>query len=76
MIGTFGRPQEEGSMSIFTTREAAAEFVPEDPFVLDRGPLPWSIRDWNEALAPYAPGLATMRNTITTTMTARTIPTA
>jgi len=35
MIGPFANAQEEGSMGIFTTREAAEEFVRGDPFVLN-----------------------------------------
>ena len=31
MVSTFGKPQKEGSMAIFTTREAVEEFVREDP---------------------------------------------
>jgi uncharacterized protein YciI len=52
MVGTFGDPQEEGSMAIFTTREAAEEFVREDPFVLNGVVRDWHIREWDEALAP------------------------
>lgn len=52
MVGTFGDPQEEGSMSIFTTREAAEEFAKGDPFVLNGVVRNWYIREWNEALAP------------------------
>jgi uncharacterized protein YciI len=51
LIGTFGDPQEEGSMAVFTTREAAEEFVDGDPFVLNGVVSRWEIRDWNEALA-------------------------
>lgn len=32
MIGTFSNPQEEGSMAVFTSREAAEEFVKDDPY--------------------------------------------
>ncbi len=52
MVGTFGDPQEEGSMAIFTTREAAEEFVREDPFVLNGVVRDWHIREWDEVLAP------------------------
>ena len=37
---------------IFTTREAAEEFVRSDPFVLDGVVRSWTIREWNEALVP------------------------
>lgn len=51
MIGTFTNAQEEGSMAIFTTREAAEAFAKSDPFVLSGVVRRWSIREWNEALA-------------------------
>ena len=52
MVGTFGDPQEEGSMAIFTTREAAEEFVADDPFVVNGVVRSWEIREWNEVFAP------------------------
>jgi uncharacterized protein len=52
MIGTFGDPQKEGSMSIFTTREAAEDFVAGDPFVLNGVARRYEIRAWNEVLTP------------------------
>ena len=52
MVGTFGDPQTEGSMSIFTSREAAEEFAKEDPFVLNGVVRDWHIREWNEVLTP------------------------
>ena len=51
MVGTFGDPQREGSMAIFTTHEAAEEFVRGDPFVLNGVVSRWEIRQWNEAFA-------------------------
>jgi uncharacterized protein YciI len=51
MVGTFGDPQEQGSMAVFTSREAAEEFVKEDPFVLGGVVRAWHIREWNEILA-------------------------
>jgi uncharacterized protein YciI len=51
MIGTFANPQEEGSMGIFTTREAAEAFVTGDPFVLNGVVKNWLIREWHEAFA-------------------------
>jgi uncharacterized protein YciI len=51
MIGTFANPQEEGSMAIFTTREAAEAFARSDPFVLNGVVRRWSVREWNEAIA-------------------------
>jgi uncharacterized protein YciI len=52
MVGTFGNPQEEGSMSVFTTREAAEDFVRGDPFVLHGVVRNWYIRAWDEVLTP------------------------
>ncbi|GAA1300972.1 hypothetical protein Psi02_28000 [Planotetraspora silvatica] len=48
MVGTFGDPQNEGSMAVFTTREAAEEFAREDPFVLNGVVRNWYVREWNE----------------------------
>ena len=52
MVGTFGDPQEQGSMAIFTTREAAEEFVAGDPFVVNGVVRSWEIRECNEVFAP------------------------
>jgi uncharacterized protein YciI len=52
MVGTFGDPQNEGSMAIFTSREAAEEFVKDDPFVGNGFVRDWHIREWHEVLAP------------------------
>ena len=35
MVGTFGDPQQQGPMAVFTMREATEEFVSADPFVLN-----------------------------------------
>jgi uncharacterized protein YciI len=51
MVGTFADPQTEGSMAIFTTREAAQEFAEGDPFVLNGVVARWHIREWNEILS-------------------------
>jgi len=50
--GPFGDPQAEGSMAVFTTREAAEEFAREDPFVLNGVVRDFQIREWNEAFLP------------------------
>ena len=50
MIGTFANAQDEGSMAIFTTRQAAEAFATGDPFVLNGVVRRWSIREWNEAI--------------------------
>ena len=52
MVGTFGDPQSQGSMAIFRTREAAEEFVRDDPFVVNGVVRRYEIRDWNEVLTP------------------------
>ncbi len=50
MVGTFGNPQEEGAMGIFTTREAAEEFAKGDPFVVNGVVRTWKVLEWNESL--------------------------
>jgi uncharacterized protein YciI len=50
-VGTFGDPVGQGSMAIFTTREAAEAFVAEDPFVLNGVVASYEVRDWDDALA-------------------------
>ena len=52
MIGPFANAQEDGAMAVFTTREAAEEFVRGDPFVLNGIVRKWVIRDWIEVLVP------------------------
>ena len=52
MVGTFGDPQEQGSMAIFPSRAAADAFVEGDPFVLNGVVRGWEIREWNESLVP------------------------
>ena len=49
LVGTFGDPQEQGSMAIFTSREAAEEFVAGDPFRLNGVIAGWEVREWNQA---------------------------
>ena len=52
MVGTFGDPQSQGAMAIFTSREAAEEFVERDPFVVHGVVRKVELRDWDEALVP------------------------
>ena len=52
LVGTFADPQKDGSMSVFRTREAAEEFVRDDPFVLNGVVRDWRLLEWNEILAP------------------------
>ena len=51
MLGTFGDPQAEGSMAVFSTREAAEQFAKDDPFVINGVVRNWYLREWNEILA-------------------------
>lgn len=50
MVGTFDEPMNGDAMAIFTSREAAEEFVAGDPFVLNGVVASWSIRPWDEIL--------------------------
>jgi uncharacterized protein len=50
MVGTFADPIEEGAMGVFRTREAAEEFVADDPFVTSGAVGNWYLREWNEVL--------------------------
>ena len=48
-IGPFS---DRGNMAIFKTREAAEEWVKEDPFILEGLVKSFVIRDWNDNLLP------------------------
>ena len=48
LVGTFGDPQAEGAMAVFTSREAAEKFVEGDPFLLNGVIRGYRVRDWNE----------------------------
>ncbi|MER7546220.1 YciI family protein [Actinomadura sp.] len=50
MIGTFADPQADGSMAVFTTQEAAEEFIRRDPFVRHGVVSSWTIKEWDEVL--------------------------
>jgi uncharacterized protein YciI len=52
MVGTFADPQRDGSMGVFTTREAAEDFVAGDPFVLNGVVRRWEIREWDDVYSP------------------------
>jgi hypothetical protein len=45
LVGTFGDPQAEGSMAVFGSREAAEEFVRDDPFVNEGVVKAWTLRE-------------------------------
>jgi uncharacterized protein YciI len=49
-LGTFGDPQAEGSMAIFTTREAAERFAKDDPFVTEGVVARLHVRDWDDVV--------------------------
>jgi uncharacterized protein len=50
LLGTFEDAQTDGSMAVFTTREAAEEFAAADPFVLQGVVTGYQIKGWNEAI--------------------------
>jgi uncharacterized protein YciI len=50
MAGPLVNPTD-GAMGIFTSREAAEEFIRDDPFVLNGVVASWTIHEWNEVLA-------------------------
>lgn len=50
MAGPYGSPPV-GALGVFTTREAAEEFVSEDPFVLQGVVSGFHFHEWNEVLA-------------------------
>lgn len=50
MAGPFAAPGR-GAMGVFTTREAAEEFIAGDPFVLNGVVGKYKLEEWNEVLA-------------------------
>jgi uncharacterized protein YciI len=48
-IGPFS---DRGNMAIFKTRDAAEEFVKEDPFILEGLVKSFVIKDWNDTMIP------------------------
>jgi uncharacterized protein YciI len=46
-IGPFA---DRGNMAIFRTREAAEEFVKQDPFILEGLVKSYVIRDWDDTI--------------------------
>ena len=50
MAGPYGNPPV-GALGVFTTREAAEEFVRDDPFVLNGVVARYRFHEWNEVLA-------------------------
>ena len=51
MIGVLDEPMNGDAMAVFTSRDAAEEFVSDDPFVVNGVVAEWTVRPWNEALA-------------------------
>jgi len=51
MAGPYGNPPI-GAIGIFTSREAAEDFISGDPFVLNGVVGKHGIHQWSEALAP------------------------
>lgn len=47
--------QQGGALGIFTSRAAAEEFIAGDPFVQYGVVSKWTVREWNEILAPPKP---------------------
>jgi uncharacterized protein YciI len=52
MAGVFANTQEDGAMAIFTTEDAAKEFIDGDPLVVNDLVRHWYVWAWNEGLAP------------------------
>jgi uncharacterized protein len=52
MAGPLGEPFNGDAMGVFTTREAAEEFIAGDPFVRHGVVASWTVRPWSEVLAP------------------------
>ena len=52
MVGPFTDEPAGGAMGVFSSRAAAEEFVRSDPFVTHGIVARWTIREWNEVLAP------------------------
>ncbi len=50
MAGPYGQPPV-GALGVFTSREAAEEFVDGDPFVQHGVVARYFFHDWNEVLA-------------------------
>ncbi|HEX6767631.1 MAG TPA: YciI family protein [Polyangiaceae bacterium] len=48
LVGPLGNPPV-GALGVFTTKEAAEEFMAGDPFVLNGAVVPHPILEWNEA---------------------------
>ena len=49
LVGPFADPRRDGSMAVFTSREAAEEFVAGDPFVGEGVVRSWTVKEWHES---------------------------
>ena len=49
MAGPYGAPPL-GALGVFTTRDAAEDFIKGDPFVLNGIVSRYTLHDWNEVL--------------------------
>ncbi|NYJ08943.1 YciI family protein [Petropleomorpha daqingensis] len=54
LAGPLGEPGNGDAIGVFTTREAAEEFIAGDPFVVNGVVAEWAVRPWNEVLRPDA----------------------
>jgi uncharacterized protein len=50
MAGPLGDPKDGAALGVFTTREAAEEFIAGDPFIRGGVVRNWHIREWNDVL--------------------------
>lgn len=49
MAGPYGSPPV-GALGVFTSREAAEEFMKDDPFIVNGVVGKWTLHDWSEVL--------------------------
>ena len=52
MAGPMQEPLNGDAVAVFTSREAALEFVEGDPFVTNGVVASWDVRPWQEVLVP------------------------
>ena len=50
MAGPLDEPMDGDAIDIFTSREAAEEFIAGDAFVLNGVVASWTLRPWDEVL--------------------------
>jgi uncharacterized protein len=51
LAGPLLDPRDGSAMGVFTSRQAAEEFIRGDPFVLHGVVCSWRVRPWDEVLA-------------------------